>query len=246
MQLNTFIHLLKEKGVETTVEPHALQFYSASDSLKVNIISDSTYVSTDSGISLSKDYIVRFPEKMVAIVCSKLGLNKTIFARKCETKNITKITAEQFLNQYHLFGSTQSAYNYGLFSKDELIAVASFSKGRKMNRLEAHERSFELIRFCSKNGINVSGGLSKLVKHFMNEKKAGDVMTYVDKQLSDGKSFIKAGFKKHSETEATYFLVNRITYERKVLKNREEIFDTSKYYLTQNGGNIKLIYSAKI
>ena len=115
-----------------------------------------------------------------------------------------------------------------------------------MNRLQAHERSFELIRFCSKNGINVSGGLSKLVKHFMNEKKAGDVMTYVDKQLSDGKSFIKAGFKKHSETEATYFLVNRITYERKVLKNREEIFDTSKYYLTQNAGSIKLIYSAKI
>lgn len=132
---------------------------------------------------------------------SKFGLNKTIFARQCELKKIDKETANDFLNAYHLMNATQSAFNYGLFYKEELVAVASFSKGRKMNRLQEHERSFELIRFCCKEGITVTGGLTKLVKNFCREKNAGDVMTYVSKQFGNGKSFANAGFKKHSETE---------------------------------------------
>ena len=149
----------------------------------------------------SFDYSERARKKIVAMLRSKLGLNKTVFARQCELKKVDKTTANNFLNHYHLMNATQSASNYGLFFKQELIAAASFSKGRKMNRLQVHERSFELIRFCCKEGITVTGGLTKLVKNFCREKNAGDVMTYVSKEFSDGKSFTNAGFKKHSETE---------------------------------------------
>lgn len=237
--------MLKQKGVETKIEGDVVFFCFDSTSIEVAFVHEKSTTNHERVLSISLDFLVLYPEKVEGLICSRLGLNKTIFARKCNIQKISKEEAAKFLTHYHLFGSTQSAFNYGLIHNNELIAIASFSKGRKMNRLQIHERSYELIRFCCKNGISVSGGLSKLVNHFVNEKKAGDVMTYVDKQLSDGKSFLKAGFKKHSETEAAYFLVNRITFERKVLKNREEIFDTSKYYLTQNAGSIKLIYSAK-
>lgn len=243
--INALSHLLKQKGVETKIEGDVAVFSFDSTSIDVAVVHEKSTSNQESALSISLDFLVLYPEKVEGLICSKLGLNQSIFARKCSIQKISKEEAAKFLTQYHLFGSTQSAFNYGLIYDTELIAVATFSKGRKMHRLQTHERSYELIRFCCKNGISVSGGLSKLVKHFVNEKKAGDVMTYVDKQLSDGKSFLKAGFKKHSETEASSFLVNRITLERKALRNKVEVFDAATHYLTQNAGSIKLIYSAK-
>ncbi len=189
------------------------------------------------------DLIVTMPEKIGNIILSKLNLNKTVFARNCEVKKVERKEAEQFLEKYHIMNSTQSAYNLGLFYKDELLALASFSKGRKMNRLPENKRSFELIRFCCKEGITVTGGLTKLVKNFCREKKAGDVMTYVDKQFSLGDSFIKAGFVKLGETEPNYFLVNRKTYERISVKTKPQKFDEGVFYLGHNSGNIKLVYT---
>ena len=192
------------------------------------------------------DYIVTRPLKIVSIILSKLNLNKTVFARNCSVKKLDKATAEEFFNTWHFFDSTTSAYNYGLFYKDELLGAASFSKGRKMNRLPDGKQSFELIRFCCKSGITVTGGLSKLMSHFCIEKKAGDIMTYVDKQFSNGDSFMKAGFKIHSETPPLNFLVNKKTFERISLKNKDEFFDKKLFYLAQNLGNIKMILIPKL
>ena len=191
---------------------------------------------------VTADNLITGQEKITGIVLSKLNLNNKIFARNCEVRKIDKHTAETFLNAWHLMGATQSGSNRGLFYENELQALASFSKGRKMNRLPGHQRSFELIRFCSRPGITVTGGLTKLLKNFFVEKEAGDIMTYVDKQLSDGKAFVSAGFKRHSETPPNYFLINKKTFERSVLKNKDEDFDQKTFYLAQNSGNIKMIY----
>jgi len=192
---------------------------------------------------IAVDYLVTAPEKITAMVLSKLQLNRRVFARNCEVKKTDKNTAEQFIDLYHLMGSTQSAYNMGLYLNNELLALASFSKGRKMNRLTEHERSYELIRFCCKSGVSVSGGLSKLLKKFSLEKNAGDIMTYVDKQWGEGAAFLKLGFKKHSETEPHYFLINRKTFERIPLKDEQEAVDQRHFYRAQNLGNIKLVYT---
>jgi len=191
---------------------------------------------------LPEDYLMRYPQKLLAICKSRLGLNKIIFARNCTVKKISKPIAEAFLNDYHILNSTQNGHNLGLFHKNELVAMASFSKGRKMRRLSEDQRSYELIRFCCKSGVSVAGGLSKLVKNFCREKNAGDVMTYVDKQFSDGTTFIRAGFVKHSETPPTSARVNKHTYERSP-HSKDEKFDPEKYYLVHNKGNIKLLYT---
>jgi hypothetical protein len=191
---------------------------------------------------LPLDYLVKEPKKTAAAILTKLGINRRIYARECVLVKTDKTEATTFLNTFHLMNATQSAFNYGLYYKNELVALASFSKGRKMNRLSADQRSFELIRFCCKAGITVTGGLTKLIRNFCEEKKAGDIMTYVDKQWSDGSAFVKAGFKKHSETGPNYFLIDRKNFERKPVRD-EESFNQDRFYKTQNLGNIKLVYT---
>jgi len=210
----------------------------------------SFFIANEQHEGIPLDLVVTQPEKLRAIIYSKLKMNKRVFARNCEVKKINKETAAEFLDKYHLMNSTQSAFNFGLVCNNELLALASFSKGRKMDRLPEDKRSFELIRFCCKEGITIPGGLTKLVKNFCKEKSAGDIMTYIDKQLSSGESFIKSGFVKLGETEGNYFLINKKTFERTSLKqitgdteSSSFQFDEAKFYLTQNSGNIKLVYT---
>jgi hypothetical protein len=171
----------------------------------------------------TEEQLDRHPKKILAILQSRLGLNKVVYARNCPVKKISRKIADTFLDQYHIMGSTSSASNFGLFLEEELIAVASFSKGRKMNRLPPGKKSFELIRFCTKSGITIAGGLSKLVRTFIKEKNAGDVMTYVDRQYSDGESFLKAGFKK-AITEKKEISSGNIPSPKKVHQNLKLIF----------------------
>ena len=192
---------------------------------------------------IPEDQLIRQPEILSGIFLSRLNLNRKIFARQCELRKIDRSVSEAFLNNWHLMGATQSAFNLGLYFKDKLVCVASFSKGRKMDRLPEDQRSFELIRFCTMPGVTVTGGLTKLIRHFCKEKQAGDLMTYVDRQLSDGASFLKAGFEKYGETAPNYFLINRSNFERTAVKSKDVSFDHKLFYLTQNLGNIKLVYT---
>ena len=65
---------------------------------------------------------------------SLLELNVKIHARQCVAKQIEKKEAEDFLNTHHLHGFRKCATRLGLYKEDELVAVATFSSGRKMNR----------------------------------------------------------------------------------------------------------------
>ena len=136
--------------------------------------------------------------------------------------------------------ATGSAFNYGLFYEEKIVAAGSFSKGRKMDRLAGDQRSFELIRFCNGKGITVSGGLSKLVKHFIREKNPGDIMTYVDKQFAEGGSFLKMGFRKLGETKPVCFLVDKNLMTRKPML-ADSPYDKKKYYKSCNEGNLKFV-----
>ncbi len=171
---------------------------------------------------------------------SRFGLNTRVFARKCEVRQVDKTTSAAFQNRHHLMGATGSAYQRGLFYEGQLVALATFSKGRKMNRLAANERSYELIRFCCKAGYTVSGGLSKLVKHFCREKQAGDVMSYVDKYLSEGSSFQRAGFKVAGETGVQRWLVEKEGAGRVVASPNDAV--PPGWAETEGPGSVKLIF----
>jgi hypothetical protein len=203
------------------------------------------FISKPGEAILPADYLIRSPEKVAALALTRLGLNKRVFARSCEVRKVDKPGAEKFHNAYHLMDHGGGAYHRGLFHKEELLALASFSKGRKMDRLAPGKLSFELVRFCSRTGVTVTGGLSKLVKSFCREKAAGDVMTYVDTLLYDGSSFERAGFRPLGTREFNYFLIDKATYGRTAVKDRVPGYNPEKYYLTRNEGGIKMVFGCE-
>ncbi len=170
-------------------------------------------------------------------ISALLGKTNKIHGRNCTIKSIDKKQAEEFLNQNHLLGFANSYHKFGLYFKDELMAVATFSKGRKMNRLPSDKKSFELVRFANKNFTIVVGGLSKLLNHFVELKTPGDIMTYIDKEWSEGKSFIKLGFVILEETEPLDFYIEN---DKKYLV-KHQMDESKNIEKISNEGNLKLV-----
>lgn len=131
---------------------------------------------------------------------------RRIFARKTTVRRMQSPVAMQFLDEHHLWGATKAKHNYGLFTvnnnkkqnkdlnKEELVAVATFSSRRKIVRSGKPHQSHELLRFCSKRDSNVVGGISKLIKAFVREKKPDDIVTVVDRDWGDGSGWYSLGF----------------------------------------------------
>lgn len=111
---------------------------------------------------------------------SRVGLLTKIGARETVAARIDKIVAMQFQKSHHLHFALPGKYRYGLFLRGELVAIAVFSGGRRMDGETDDYRSFELLRFCHKKGLQVVGGLSKLLNAFQKTFDPGDIMTYVD------------------------------------------------------------------
>lgn len=186
---------------------------------------------------------------------SFLGLNKTLHARKAKLVEVGAIQAAQFFNTYHLQGFVKAKYYYGLTLADELISMASFSDLRPMKSKGIHYKSAELVRFASKEGYTITGGLSKLIKNFLTLKKPNDLMSYADRDWSLGKGYDQLSFELTALTPPAYLFVDEKTYVRyfphRLPKRILSAFDAQKElnldeYLAQNGfakvfntGNLK-------
>lgn len=134
------------------------------------------------------------------IVCNRLLMrlgrtNSRIFARKTTAKRINTDVARSFLEEHHLWSATKAKHNYGLFDGEkELVAVATFSKGRTVLRGGVPHQSHELLRFCSKQDGTVVGGITKLIKAFVREQKPDDIVTVVDRDWGPGSGWHALGF----------------------------------------------------
>lgn len=165
-------------------------------------------------IHLDSDLWVHKPEIILSRINAKLGLARKIHARQTQVARIDKAQAMNFQMTHHLQVALPGKYRYGLFLQGELVAVAVFSGGRKMKSLSAELRSFELLRFCHKTDLIVVGGLSKLLRSFEKEFSPGDIMTYIDRDWSDGKSFERIGFEKAGDMPPQEFWLDSRTHQR--------------------------------
>ena len=189
-----------------------------------------------------------------------LGTFTRLHARHCFIERIDKPTADDFLEINHLQGSVKAKFKYGLYLKPQyverfgvvvcegidngnkpqklLIAVATFSGGRTMKVGERiGTRSYELIRFASLQGCVVVGGMDKLLKAFTEEHQPDDIMSYADRDWSDGRSYDKLGFTKIENSIPQTFHLNLSTLERLPF-NGEAEDEGLKIF---NAGSIKFI-----
>lgn len=161
-----------------------------------------------------------------SIINNKLGLNETIYARKCIVKEISNKDAFKFCDENHLQGGINSKINLGLFYNNQLVQVLTFGKPRFNKKYQ-----FELLRLCSKKYINVVGGASKLYMYFVRNYDPINVISYANLRFSNGLIYEKLGFKMIQFSEPNYFyyknnrLESRIKYQKHKLKNFESYSD---------------------
>lgn len=185
-------------------------------------------------IHLWEDLWLSKPDQVLARIKSLLGTNSRVHGRKTKIAKITKPVADAFLIENHLQGTVNSRYKIGLFEKNQLIAVATFSALRKMNHTENY-RSAELIRFAVKAGYSVTGGLSKLISFFAATYQPNDLMTYADRDWSAGEAYTKLGFVQTAVLEPqTYLLDENLNRQ---LKKDDQVFAQEVF----NTGSLKFI-----
>lgn len=168
----------------------------------------------------------------------------TIYARKCEIKEITFKEKKDFFEKNHIDGDSVSKYNIGLFLDDDLVCAASFGE-RKISK----KQQFELIRFANKINHNVVGGFSKIMKYFMNTYKPNELITYADVRWSglnpQNTVYEKNGFKYVSTSKPNYFYLanndfihrlNRYSFmKHKLVKDGADPNKTEKEIMKEKG-----------
>ena len=207
-------------------------------------------------INLSEDFFYTKNAIVAQRIASLLGVFTRIHARNTTVKRIDKKQLNDFLFSNNLYESPTARYKYGLFENGKLVAAASFSAGRPIERDGKIFRSFELVRFANLSGYIVAGGLSKLLNHFIKDVGPDDIMSYADLDWSSGTSYEKLGFKLASITPPQAFWINaqeKIRYYPHKLPQElinestergistEEILSERKYYKFFNSGNLKYL-----
>lgn len=131
-------------------------------------------------------------------ILSLLNKSKKIMARKCNVKLLDLMPVD-FLNTNHLQGAgAPTGINYGLFYREELVAVMTFK------RTNLHMAEYELVRYCSKLNNNVIGGASKLLKAFELDYTNPTIMSYAARDWSKGGLYFSLGFSHIKNTEPGY------------------------------------------
>jgi hypothetical protein len=138
------------------------------------------------------------PIVQARLLC-RLGIvSSRIYGRQTTAQRIDSLTAQTFLSQHHLWGSTgKTKHSYGLFIKskttkhsiENLVAVATFSSRRNVVRGREKPRTFrshELIRFCSRRDGTVVGGITKLLAAFIKDTCPDDIVTVIDRDWGIG------------------------------------------------------------
>ena len=120
-----------------------------------------------------------------------------IYARNCTLSQINNLTAQQFLDKYHIQGSSKgSKVQYGLFYKGELVEVMTFGQPRYNTNYQ-----WELLRLCSISGKSIIGGASRLLKQFIKENNPQSILSYCDRTKFTGDVYNKIGMTLHHVTQ---------------------------------------------
>lgn len=203
-------------------------------------------------IFLYEDRWFREGDLLKRRLLAHLGSFRSVFARKCEVRSIAPQDASQFLTRYHSYGNTRSKYKYGMFCGGDLIAVSTFSAPRKMKRLVGGEivdlDSYEWVRYASLPDCRISGGMGKMLQKFVEDVHPQEVMSYADREWSEGKAYMKLGFERVETKPPIDFYVDTTNWSRisaKKIANDKAYqgLDTSqpRYVKIHNLGSVKYL-----
>ena len=124
-------------------------------------------------------------------IISILNSSNHIYARTCEIREVDVQTANAFIEQNHLQGSCRgTVISVGLYRADELLQIMTFGKPRYNSKFD-----WELLRLCTKQGITVVGGASKLFAFAVKQYDLHNIISYCDRSKFTGTVYEKIGMK---------------------------------------------------
>jgi hypothetical protein len=205
-------------------------------------------------LSIFADEVYHKPSIVRNRIKSKMGLLKrSIYARKCEVREIDHIRCSKFLNKYHIQGSANSSFRYGLFYKNRMVAIMTFNKGRKATGHKSKDNVYELCRYVTIGNFKVIGGAGKLLKHFIKEVSPQQIYSYSDRRWGNGNLYQKLGFIFSKDTIPNYWYtkdfknrLHRMRFQKGKLKHfpnyspektEEIIMKEMKYFKTWDCGS---------
>lgn len=122
-------------------------------------------------------------------VVNLLRPKQKIYARKCKIYILNKKATDTFLNENHIQGTCKGQLiSLGLIYNDEIVQVMTFGKPRYS---KSHDS--ELLRLCSKSGVTVVGGASKLLSFAKKAYSLGKMISYCDLSKFTGDVYAKLG-----------------------------------------------------
>ncbi len=155
------------------------------------------------------------------------GKSNKIYARNCEVREvIDSKLVRNFLIKNHIQGFVGSKVKVGLFHNNELISLMTLGSLRKNLGQLNSIGIYELTRFCSKLGIVVAGGASKLLKYFISHFNPQKIISYSDNNFSSGDLYSKLGFIRVNKGIPNYYWVkDGKRYNRFVFRKDKLISD---------------------
>jgi hypothetical protein len=200
-------------------------------------------------LHIDQDLWINKSELLTNRIKSLSGLAQRIHARDTVAARIDKAMAMEFQNLHHLQGALPGKFRYGLFLKGDLVSIATFSGGRKKLDQPDSYRSYELLRFCHKQGYHVVGGFSKLLDIFIEDQQPDDIMTYADKDWADESTYQKLDFKEISTLMPQVFWIDinhtkrysEGTIPEALIPLSDEERQAKGFYKHYNNGSIKYV-----
>lgn len=166
-------------------------------------------------LNIWEDWIKTKPQIIESILLNKLGIcNNTIYARKTIIKEIDSKICNQFLDANHIQGRSVATVRLGLYYKDELVSIMTFSPPRVNMGGKNHKQQWELVRFCNKLNTRVIGGASKLLKYFIKTYSPKSIVSFSMNDISDGNLYKMLGFETDENISQSYWYIEPKTMKR--------------------------------
>lgn len=120
-----------------------------------------------------------------------------IYARNCIVKVIEDNSYNEFIDSNHLQKNCKGTkIALGLYYNDELVQVMTFGKPRYNKNY-----IWELLRLCTKKGLTVTGGASKLFKYATSVLRLDSIISYCDRSKFTGCVYEQMGMTKLRESD---------------------------------------------
>lgn len=163
-------------------------------------------------LSIWEDWVTNKPDIIKNIILSKLNIyDNFIGARECAVEPVSAKETRVFLDENHIQGFCSSTIRYGLYYKNELVALMCFKKTN--NPSSKKNIGWELLRFCSKMGWHIAGGAGRLLKYFRKDHPE-PIISFASHDISNGKLYETLGFQCTGEIKTCYWYVHNQTHKR--------------------------------